>query len=443
MTGVSGEMVSVTGASSHSGSRKQRRKVSSVNTSGGTPPRYVEDAAWAACGAMSLTGDRGGPPLSPGWSIATVMNRMADDVAALGGPRVDGAALLGERAAIGRFSRRGGVSPGGACRLVRAADAWLAVNLARPDDVALANAWLDDARLEAGDPWPRLASAIAAEPADPLVGSAATLGLAVSRLGETEERVSWSPTAATGKREARPLVIDLSSLWAGPLCANLLGLAGARVVKVESAERPDGARRGLAAFFDLLHCGHECVALAFGTSRGRDALRALLDVADVVIEASRPRALEQLGVDAHEHVERGAVWVSITAYGRQAAPHRVGFGDDVGIAAGMHAGTEDAPLFCADAIADPVAGLWAARAALGALRFGGGSLLDVPLAAVARFARGDERAGERAGELRDGRWFLDDIAVAPPRSRPVVGPAASHGWHTRQVMGEIGVARWD
>lgn len=57
MTGVSGEMASVTGASSHSASRKQRRNVSSVKTSGGTPSRYVEDAAWAASGAMSLTGD--------------------------------------------------------------------------------------------------------------------------------------------------------------------------------------------------------------------------------------------------------------------------------------------------------------------------------------------------------------------------------------------------
>jgi len=30
------------------------------------------------------------------------------------------------------------------------------------------------------------------------------------------------------------VVVDLSALWAGPLCANVLGLAGARVIKVES-----------------------------------------------------------------------------------------------------------------------------------------------------------------------------------------------------------------
>jgi hypothetical protein len=392
---------------------------------------------------MSLTGDRDGPPRAPGWPIATFMAHLADDLAALGGPRVDGAALLGERAATGRLARRGRVSPGGSCRLVRAADAWLAVNLARPDDLPLANAWLDDAGLEADDPWPRLARAVATAPAIPLVARAASLGLAVSRLDEKNAPISWSPPDVVRNLETRPLVVDLSSLWAGPLCAHLLGLAGARVVKVESVERPDGARRGPAAFFDLLHHGHESVALAFGTARGRDALRALLDAADVVIEASRPRALEQLGVDAREHVERGAVWVSITAYGRETTPDRIGFGDDVGIAAGLHAGTPDAPRFCADAAADPVAGLWAARATLGALCTGDGILLDVPMAAVTRLARGDERAGERRAEPHNGDWFLDDVRVAPPRARSPVGPAAQYGSHTATVMGEIGVARWD
>jgi hypothetical protein len=46
-----------------------------------------------------------------------------------------------------------------------------------------------------------------------------------------------------------------SSLWAGPLCTNLLGLGGARVIKVESTTRPDGARSGPPAFFELLHHG--------------------------------------------------------------------------------------------------------------------------------------------------------------------------------------------
>jgi crotonobetainyl-CoA:carnitine CoA-transferase CaiB-like acyl-CoA transferase len=269
----------------------------------------------------------------------------------------------------------------------------------------------------------------------------------VSLLGEAEATgdIAGAVISAGHAGEAleRPLVVDLSALWAGPLCAHLLGLAGARVVKVESLERPDGARRGPAPFFDLLHHGHESVALAFSEPRGRDALHRLLDAADVVIEASRPRALEQLGADARACVDRGAVWVSITAYGRADAPNRVGFGDDVGIAAGLHAGPPTAPMFCADAVADAVTGLWAARETMVALRSNGGSLVDVPMAAVTRRARGNERAEERAAEPRDGHWFHDGIAVAPPRARSTVGPAVALGTDTAKVMGEIGVVRWD
>jgi hypothetical protein len=100
-------------------------------------------------------------------------------------------------------------------------------------------------------------------------------------------------------------------------------------------------------------------------------------------------------------------------------------------------------MFCADAVADAVTGLWAARETMVALGSNGGSLVDVPMAAVTRRARGNERAQERAAEPRDGRWFLDGIAVAPPRARSPVGPAAAFGSDTAKVMGEIGVVRWD
>ena len=100
-------------------------------------------------------------------------------------------------------------------------------------------------------------------------------------------------------------------------------------------------------------------------------------------------------------------------------------------------------MFCADAVADPVAGLWAAREALIALRSNRGSLIDVPMAAVARVARGNARAREEEAEFGDGQWVLDGIAVAPPRARTPVGPAATFGAHTAKVMGEIGVVRWD
>ncbi len=186
-------------------------------------------------------------------------------------------------------------------------------------------------------------------------------------------------------RSKHPVVVDLTALWAGPLCARLLGLAGAAVIKVEDVARPDGARYGTPAFFDLMHAGHEFVAIDFG--RDGDRLVELVASADVVLEASRPRALRQLGLDAAEYVRTGTIWVSITAYGRGVGDElRVGFGDDVAAGAGLVTWLDSVPVPVGDAIADPLAGVHAAAAAIVALHAGQGSLVDVSMHDTARRA---------------------------------------------------------
>ena len=188
-----------------------------------------------------------------------------------------------------------------------------------------------------------------------------------------EHRGEKTPGRAVGQT----LVVDLSSLWAGPLCAKLLGESGCRVVKVEAADRPDGARAGNPHFFDWLHSGHQSVVLDFGTRQGSELLRALIARADVIIEASRPRALAALGIEAEQVVAtgKGKIWLSITGYGRKgAAADRVAFGDDAGVAAGLVAWDPTGrPVFCGDAVADPVVGMEAARAVLESRARGGGS----------------------------------------------------------------------
>ena len=227
---------------------------------------------------------------------------------------------------------------------------------------------------------------VAARPADELALRARLLGLPAAALatGPDEQLAARGqaaevrPFVLTGKRVTgkiartglRPFtVIDLSSLWAGPLCGHLLTILGARVIKVESLHRPDGARHGPPEFYDLLHAGQESVALDFTSAAGRAALAGLVAVADVVIEGSRPRALRQLGIRAEEVVARGTdkCWISITAYGRTGPwANAPGFGDDAALAAGLIAfdprtGT---PAPCGDAIADPVTGVNAALVAL-------------------------------------------------------------------------------
>jgi crotonobetainyl-CoA:carnitine CoA-transferase CaiB-like acyl-CoA transferase len=230
------------------------------------------------------------------------------------------------------------------------------------------------------------------------------------------------------------LVVDLSALWAGPLCGQLLQQGGARVVKVESTTRPDGARLGPPAFFDLLHAGQECVGLDFRSTAGRAKLRRLLMRADVVIEASRPRALDQLGVGAEDILapDGPRVWVSITGFGRSASgARRVAFGDDAAVAGGLVVWDGDAPCFCADAIADPATGLLAATAVLIALGRGGRWLLDIALSGVAAFL-----AGPFAAQPFDGRTALP-LGVAPPRARAPAGQAAAVGEHTTAILREL------
>jgi crotonobetainyl-CoA:carnitine CoA-transferase CaiB-like acyl-CoA transferase len=274
------------------------------------------------------------------------------------------------------------------------------------------------------------------------------LGLPVARVPHVEQVDSvrsgeglpgrWHQLRAPGRApRAIPVVVDLSSLWAGPVCARALAARGAEVVKVESIRRPDGARRGPSVFFDRLHAGHRAVALDFDTAAGRDALRALVMAADVVIEASRPRALAQLDVRPDVLGPAGPpVWVSLTGHGREGpAGDRVAFGDDAAAGAGLVAPTPRGPVFVADAIADPLTGLAAAAAASRALRRSGRWLVDVSLSSVAAWVA----AGGAAGNAWDtSAWAVVD---EPPPPRPVdPSPAAAPalGAHTAEVLATLG-----
>ncbi len=397
-------------------------------------------AAWAASGALALTGRADGPALGPPSGLVPKLRTVAADLAR-GAERlgarleVEPLGLLGERAAIAGLTRGGTTSCGGATRLLPgAAGAWVAVSLARPADVELVPAWLEVASVPA-DPWPAITGAVAARDASELVGRARRLGLPAAILpGASDEAPPpVAPTELGGGVDRRRLhdvtVVDLTSLWAGPLCASLLAEAGADVVKVESTARPDGARHGPTAFFDLLNHRKRSVALDLRSRDGVHRLGELLDRADVVIEASRPRALEQLGIDARGHRSAGRprIWASITGYGR-GAPQRdwVAFGDDAAVAGGLVSWDDSGPVFCGDAIADPATGLVAAAAVVEALAHGGSWLLDVSLVGVAAHLAGPTLPAEPG------------TVASPPRRRPPVGAAPRLGEHTAEVLGGQG-----
>ncbi|MEU9017743.1 CoA transferase [Actinomadura sp. NPDC048394] len=405
----------------------------------GAAPDVDAASAWAGSGAMALSGRPDGPPLLPPGRAAAVARDLAERFAAsTGAPRLDGARLLAERAAFTGHTRRGRVSPGGACRLLPTADGWAAVSCARPDDPALLGAL---ASTDVGDdPWPAVASWLREHTGADLAERAALLGIAAGPVRTAPPASVPVPASPRPVKDA--LVVDFSALWAGPLCAHLLGLAGARVVKVETPTRPDGARYGDPGFYRLLHAGHSSVVLDPATAAGRRAMAALVDAADIVIEASRPRALARFGLDAGAAVAAGTTWVSITANGR--ASERVGFGDDVAAGAGLVCREPDlSPVFCGDAIADPLTGLTAAVLAATAPP-GRGVLWDVSMTGVVAATLDPGPPVPSAPAVRRaGGWVVETgagaVPVAVPVRREPKGDAPATGADTADVLRRLGI----
>jgi crotonobetainyl-CoA:carnitine CoA-transferase CaiB-like acyl-CoA transferase len=412
-------------------------------------------AGWAESGLMALTGTTA-PRVCP-LPLTAAAEGVWAALAALVAtplPAIDPLALLSERAAHLDLRRQGRRSPGGACRLLDTADGRLALNLAREDDWDLLPAWLE---AEVGADWDALAEALRDRRTETLVERGRTLGLAVAAEAwptpaPWHRLLAGRPwTSANEQPDRAPRVLDLSALWAGPLCGQLLRQLGAEVVKLESLTRPDGARRGPAAFFDRLNHGKHMVALDVGSDAGRRALRALIDAADIVIEASRPRALAQLGIDAEALVQArpGLSWISLTAHGREGADaEAIGYGDDASVAAGLSAvmtAVGGEPCFVGDALADPLTGLHATLAAWASWQQGGSRLLSLSLVDVLRHAV-TRTASVEAAELRErARSWQAEIAtlglsIAPPAVPPPTPPAGDLGADTAAVLRDWAVS---
>jgi crotonobetainyl-CoA:carnitine CoA-transferase CaiB-like acyl-CoA transferase len=233
------------------------------------------------------------------------------------------------------------------------------------------------------DPWPLLQQWAATRPVSEIIERAAVLDVPAAGLGEAAgapPQIRRMGTRTSARELTDLLVADLSSMWAGPLCGHLLTRAGATVVKVESPRRPDGTRAGNSAFFDWMN--GEKLSYCLDFDHDAEELRELLAACDVVIEGSRPAALarRQLGPD-HVTPKPGRIWLRISGYGEDSG--RPGFGDDAAVAGGLVGTGADGPVFCGDAIADPLTGLEAVSAVADSLSRGGGELIHLSMAAVA------------------------------------------------------------
>ena len=97
-------------------------------------------------------------------------------------------------------------------------------------------------------------------------------------------------------------VIELTSIYSGPLAGLLLAELGADVVKVESQSKPDLIRHtggrpfGVTPVFYAVNRGKRFVSIDAATKEGRDLLVDLTASADVFLHNFRPGKLEALGV---------------------------------------------------------------------------------------------------------------------------------------------------
>lgn len=272
----------------------------------------------------------------------------------------------------------GAVSANGSCRMIRAADGWLAVNLARDSDAALVPALLGRT-IGGADPWQALAQDLPQHKARDAVAQAALLGLAVARLGETPCPAPRPTRGLPRPWDRPPVVVDLSALWAGPLCGALLAQAGCRVTKVETRQRPDTTAARSPALDARLNGAKARWRIDAGDATDQARLRALLARADAVITSARPRALGWLA----PRLPAGCLWVAIRAH---PDPTRIGFGDDCAAAGGLVRWQDGAPQFLADAAADPLTGLAAAALAFRGLALRQAGQVPVALASVAAWA---------------------------------------------------------
>ena len=200
------------------------------------------------------------------------------------------------------------------------------------------------------------------------------------------------------RTEAAPLdgirVLDLSRLVAGNALTHVLADYGAEVIKVERPGQGDDLRNwrveGISIHWKVYARNKKSVTLNLRSERGRTILLDLVKSSHMLVENFLPGTLEDwdLGPDILHAVNHKLIIVRISGWG-QSGPDRAvpGFGSLVEARSGfatMNGFADRPPVLPPLALADMVAGLYGAVAALVALRHcevkeGRGQVLDLPL----------------------------------------------------------------
>jgi crotonobetainyl-CoA:carnitine CoA-transferase CaiB-like acyl-CoA transferase len=193
-------------------------------------------------------------------------------------------------------------------------------------------------------------------------------------------------------------VLEATTTWAGPMCGCLLADFGADVVKVEhpagevSRRSPPflpGTNPPLSFMHEIVNRNKKNLALDLHGEAGRALFLRLAAKSDVVIENFRPGTLDSWGIGyaAVRAVRPAVIYVSVSGFGQWGPDHdRVGYDPLAQAASGflsLNGSPDGEPVKSPTFLADDLAGLHAALAALAALRHrdqtGEGQHVDVAL----------------------------------------------------------------
>lgn len=189
-------------------------------------------------------------------------------------------------------------------------------------------------------------------------------------------------------------VLDIATLFAGPLAAMLLADFGADVIKVEHPRgdpvRNHGYKKNqVPLWWKIISRGKRAVSLNLSSAEGQDLFRKLVRTADVVIESFRPGTLERwgLGPDVLQEINPRLILARVTGFG-QFGPYskRPGFGTLAEAMSGFAAMTGEPgspPTLPPFGLADGITGLALTSAILMALyarrASGKGQIIDMAI----------------------------------------------------------------
>ncbi len=203
------------------------------------------------------------------------------------------------------------------------------------------------------------------------------------------------PSALAGLR-----ILDFTRVLAGPSCTMLLADFGAEVIKIEHPQRGDDTREWgppwldvgderLSAYYLSVNRNKRSVTLNLKMPEGIALAKQLALKCDVLIENFKVGQMASYGL-AYEQLQPdhpGLIYCSITGYG-QTGPYasRPGYDYVIQAQSGLMAITgpaDEPPSKVGVAIADVIAGLYAANAIQAALHYrhqtGQGQHLDIAL----------------------------------------------------------------